>query len=76
MQKITSICRHLDVNTEQPTLSIEPGIKISNLDMRIIQYTSTNMYFGGVAAAMGDTSGRLIAAADPRREGGTFVSGG
>lgn len=67
---------HLNVNAEQATLSMEPGIEISNLDMEIIHYSSTNMYFGGVAAATRDTSGQLMAAADPRREGGTFISRG
>jgi acyl-coenzyme A thioesterase PaaI-like protein len=31
------------------------------------------MYFGGVAAALLDSASQLQAAADPRREGGTFV---
>jgi hypothetical protein len=55
---------------------MEPGIEMPNLDMEAIQYSSKNMYFGGVAAATSNTSGQLMAAADPRREGGTFVSGG
>jgi len=67
---------HVDVNAERPTLSVEPGIEISNFDMETIRYASPNMYFGGVAAATSNDVGQLAAAADPRREGGVFVSGG
>lgn len=67
---------HLDVNVEPAMLAMEPGIEIPGLNVETIHYTSTNMYFGGVVAAMKDARGRLMAAADPRREGGTFVSGG
>ncbi len=67
---------HLDVNATPPVLSMEPGIEVSELDVETIRYASPNMYFGGVAAATRDTAGRLMAAADPRREGGIFVSGG
>jgi gamma-glutamyltranspeptidase/glutathione hydrolase len=67
---------HLDVSGKQPKLSLEPGINIPHLDIEQEHYASTNMYFGGVAAAVCDGNGHLMAAADPRREGGTFNAGG
>ncbi|MCZ6828664.1 MAG: gamma-glutamyltransferase [Gammaproteobacteria bacterium] len=67
---------HIDVNGERPKLSHEPGIDLPLVDMNVVPYSSTNMYFGGVAAAVFDGADRLQAAADPRREGGTFVNRG
>jgi hypothetical protein len=32
------------------------------------------MYFGGVVAALHDKASGFAAAADPRREGGTFIA--
>jgi hypothetical protein len=32
------------------------------------------MYFGGVVAALYDSNNGFSAAADPRREGGTFIA--
>lgn len=37
-------------------------------------YAPASMYFGGVAATACDASGRLSAAADPRRDGATVIS--
>ena len=67
---------HLDVTGDQVKLSLEPGIDIPGLEFEQKRYASTNMYFGGVAAAACDRHGQLLAAADPRREGGTFNAGG
>lgn len=69
---------HVDVNRDRPCLSLEPGIEIAmtDSDVDIIQYESMNMYFGGVAAASCNSNGQLLAAADPRREGGTFITQG
>ena len=67
---------HLDVSGNLPRLSVEPGVEIADLKIETIQYETTNMYFGGVAAATRDDDGQLSAAADPRREGGTFITQG
>lgn len=67
---------HIDVNGERPKLSHEPGIDLPLVDIDVVPYPSTNMYFGGVAAATFDGADRLQAAADPRREGGTFIDRG
>ncbi len=75
-EAIASPRLHLDVTGEQVELSLEPGIDIPGLDIEQKRYASTNMYFGGVAAAACDRHGQLLAAADPRREGGTFNAGG
>lgn len=67
---------HLDVNGAEPVLSVEPGIDLPGTTFEVIRYPTTNMYFGGVAAAMLGANEQLTAAADPRREGGTFKSRG
>jgi len=67
---------HIDVNGKRPKLLVEPGIQLPDIDMDVIPYSSPNMYFGGVAATTFDGQNRLQAAADPRREGGTFVAQG
>ena len=67
---------HIDVNGERPKLLVEPGVCLPAVDMDVFAYPSPNMYFGGVAAATFDGSDQLKAAADPRREGGTFVGQG
>ncbi len=57
----------------QPSIHYESGFTLPD------QYTghcyeTMNMYFGGVGAAL-ITDGQLSAFADPRRVGGTFISG-
>jgi len=75
-EAIASPRLHLDVTGEHVKLALEPGIDIPGLEFEQKRYASPNMYFGGVAAAACDRHGKLLAAADPRREGGTFNAGG
>lgn len=66
---------HLEISADGLNLAVEPGLNLPNLDIAITRYPSIGMYFGGVGAALFDVRSGFEVAADPRREGGTFVSG-
>jgi len=65
---------HLKIDGSDVELSVEPGIDMPETGFALRQYESINMYFGGVVAALYDEHNGFEAAADPRREGGTFIS--
>ena len=66
---------HLEVSDDGLNLAVEPGLDLPELDIPVTRYPSIGMYFGGVGAALFDARSGFEVAADPRREGGTFVSG-
>jgi len=65
---------HVDTSGEVVRLMAEPGLDLPTLDLPLKQFAELVMYFGGVSAAVFDRTSGLDAAADPRREGGVFVS--
>ena len=65
---------HLRIGESDAELSVEPGVDMPDTAFPLRQYESINMYFGGVVAALYDEHNGFDAAADPRREGGTFIS--
>jgi gamma-glutamyltranspeptidase/glutathione hydrolase len=65
---------HLRIRESHLDLAFEPGLDIPALDHPVSAFDSINMYFGGVAVALQETGSRFEAAADPRREGGIFVT--
>lgn len=65
---------HVDTSGEEVRLMTEPGLDLPTLDLPLKQFDELVMYFGGVSAAVFDRASGLDAAADPRREGGVFVS--
>ncbi|HVF52319.1 MAG TPA: gamma-glutamyltransferase [Actinomycetota bacterium] len=64
---------HLDSRPDGERLCYEPGLPGEALDYPTIAYDGPHMYFGGVQAAAVDDSGRVTAAHDPRRSGGSQV---
>jgi gamma-glutamyltranspeptidase/glutathione hydrolase len=66
---------HLEITDDDLNLAVEPGLDVPDLDIPVTAYPSIGMYFGGVGAALFDKEGGFEVAADPRREGGTFISG-
>ncbi|MDH3303925.1 MAG: gamma-glutamyltransferase family protein [Gammaproteobacteria bacterium] len=66
---------HVDTSGEVIKLMAEPGLDLPPVDLPVNVFPSLVMYFGGVAAAVYDSASGFEAAADPRREGGVFVSG-
>ncbi len=64
---------HLKVDEFECDLAIEPGIMVPETGFTVTRFDEINMYFGGVVAALFDSADGFDAAADPRREGGTFI---
>lgn len=50
-------------------IKAEPGANVPDYDLEVDRFEALHMYFGGVGAAMIDSSGRLSAEVDPRRPG-------
>lgn len=67
---------HLEVREPEPVLAAEPGLQLPDLSIPVKQYPERGMYFGGVGAALYDPAAGFDVAADPRRDGGTFVGPG
>ncbi len=65
---------HLEISDEGLNLAVEPGLTLPDLDIPVTDYPEIGMYFGGVGAALFDTRSGFEVAADPRREGGTYIS--
>lgn len=65
---------HLEFGQEGMKVAVEPGLDPGNCDLPVTHYPEISMYFGGVAAALFDGEQGFDVAADPRREGATFVS--
>ncbi|MBT8101408.1 MAG: gamma-glutamyltransferase family protein [Gammaproteobacteria bacterium] len=66
---------HVDTSGDVVRLMAEPGLDLPEIDLPLTVFPELVMYFGGVAAAVCDRCQGFDAAADPRREGGVFVSG-
>jgi gamma-glutamyltranspeptidase/glutathione hydrolase len=64
---------HLKLDGKASDLAIEPGIEPPDTEFPITRFPDISMYFGGVVAALTDTGEAFEVAADPRREGGTYV---
>lgn len=67
---------HLKIGDASSDLAVEPGFDLPDLGFAVSRYPEVNMYFGGVVAALADAGGEFKAAADPRREGGTYIGPG
>ncbi|MBT8444904.1 MAG: gamma-glutamyltransferase family protein, partial [Gammaproteobacteria bacterium] len=65
---------HVDTSGELERLMAEPGLDLPETGLPLTVFPDLVMYFGGVAAAVYDRTSGFEAAADPRREGGIFVS--
>jgi gamma-glutamyltranspeptidase/glutathione hydrolase len=64
---------HLKLDDAASDLAVEPGLDPPDSRFPVTRFSALNMYFGGVVAALGKTRGEFEAAADPRREGGTYI---
>ncbi len=65
---------HVDTSGEEIRLMAEAGLDLPPVDLPVSVYPEIVMYFGGVGTAVCDSAMGLDAAADPRREGGVYVS--
>ena len=65
---------HVDTSGEEIRLMAEAGLDLPATDLPVTVFPEIVMYFGGVGTALCDSTTGLDAAADPRREGGVYVS--
>ena len=65
---------HVDTAGAADQLRAEPGLDLPELDLPSQTFSDVNMYFGGVSVATFDRNAGFEVAADPRREGGVFLS--
>ena len=65
---------HVDTTGAVDRLCVEPGLDLPELDLPLESFPGLNMYFGGVSVATFDRNAGFDVAADPRREGGVFLS--
>jgi gamma-glutamyltranspeptidase/glutathione hydrolase len=66
---------HLEITDDGLNLAVEPGLELPDLGIPVTAYPAIGMYFGGVGAALFDKESGFEVAADPRRAGGTYISG-
>jgi gamma-glutamyltranspeptidase/glutathione hydrolase len=67
---------HVDTSGDRERLMAEPGLELPDLDIPVHVTRQIGMYFGGVGVARFSPTYGLAVAADPRREGGTVITGG
>jgi gamma-glutamyltranspeptidase/glutathione hydrolase len=66
---------HAEIRNDGTHLAVEPGLAFTAGEgFSVTRFPERAMYFGGVAAALFNEDGGFDVAADPRREGATFVS--
>lgn len=65
---------HLEIDGSTMNIAVEPGLDLPDTGITVTQYPEIGMYFGGVVAAVYDSESGFSVAADPRREGGTFIA--
>ena len=65
---------HLEIDGSNMNIAVEPGLDLPDTGISVTRYPEIGMYFGGVVAALYDQRQGFSAAADPRREGGTFIT--
>jgi hypothetical protein len=65
---------HLEIDDSAMNIAVEPGLNLPDLGIPVTRYPEIGMYFGGVVAALYDNNSGFAVAADPRREGGTFIA--
>ena len=65
---------HFDYSERESRVATEPGLDLPELELPLRPFPETGMYFGGVGAALYSADSGFEVAADPRREGGIYVS--
>ena len=65
---------HLEIDGSAMNIAVEPGLDLPDTGISVTRYPEIGMYFGGVVAALYDNKSGFSAAADPRCEGGIFIS--
>jgi gamma-glutamyltranspeptidase/glutathione hydrolase len=66
---------HIDTSGAAKRLMAEPGLDLPEVDLPVKVFPELNMYFGGIGATLVDRESGFQVASDPRREGGSVISG-
>ena len=66
---------HVENDGQTWRAACEPGLAVDTVTLPLRTFEELSMYFGGVGAALRQADGHLVAAADPRRTGGTAIAG-
>lgn len=66
---------HVEYTDDGGRVAYEAGLEVERLGLISRRFESTDMYFGGVSAALYEPGGELVAAADHRRTGGVAYGG-
>jgi gamma-glutamyltranspeptidase/glutathione hydrolase len=66
---------HVEGWPEHPRAAYEPGLDVSAVTLPTRSFDEASMFFGGATAALRHADRTLVAAADPRRTGGTAIAG-
>lgn len=64
---------HLRVDDAHLDVAVEPGLDLHDEQHTVTRFEDINMYFGGLAVAIEQAGSQFQVAADPRREGGTYI---
>jgi gamma-glutamyltranspeptidase / glutathione hydrolase len=64
---------HLEYRESGWQAAAEPGLDTRDVGIPVRRFDEASMFFGGVGATACGRDGALVAAADPRRAGGTWV---
>ncbi|NGX15744.1 gamma-glutamyltransferase [Wenzhouxiangella sp. XN24] len=64
---------HVERVDETWQAAVEPGLPLDEVAMPCRRFDELSMFFGGAGAVLLDADGSLVAAADPRRQGGAVV---
>ena len=67
---------HVEYPEDGPRVAYEPGLGVESLGLVSRAFESTDMFFGGVGAAIYQPVKGLAASADHRRTGGVAFGGG
>jgi gamma-glutamyltranspeptidase / glutathione hydrolase len=67
---------HVERAAEGWQAAVEPGLPLDAVRMPCREFDALSMFFGGAGAVLREADGRLLAAADPRRQGAALVAGG
>ena len=67
---------HVEYPDDGPRVAYEPGLGVESLGLVSREFESTDMFFGGVGAAIYQPMKGLAASADHRRTGGVAFGGG
>lgn len=65
---------HVEWDGDDPRVACEPGLPLEEVELPVRRHEELDLYFGGATAVERTGEGDFLAAADPRRGGGTAAA--